>query len=60
MLFMLYFCYYVLCDNVFILMCVCRILIKGYLLTYLRSIFFSVMFYVISVLLIRRPAELLI
>jgi len=29
--------FYVLCDNVFILMCVCRILIKGYLLTYLLS-----------------------
>ena len=29
--------FYVLCDNVFItlLMCVCRIIIKGYLLTYL-------------------------
>jgi len=28
--------FFVLCDNVFILMCICRILIKGYLLTYLQ------------------------
>ena len=30
-------CYCVLCDNVFILICVCRILIKGYFLTYIPS-----------------------
>jgi len=34
MLLCLMFCDYVLCDNVFILMCVCHVLIK-YVLTYL-------------------------
>jgi len=39
LLYVLLFMFFVLCDNVFIslLMCVCRSIIKGYLLTYLLS-----------------------
>ena len=36
-------CHYVLCDKVFILMCVCRILIKGYSLTCGLVLFLSIL-----------------